>query len=665
MLLETDNASISETGGAHSTKYRPDIDGLRAIAVSAVIFYHAGISLFRSGFVGVDIFFVISGFLIGGILYRETRSSFSFSDFYARRAKRILPALIAVCLFCVALGYVVLSPKEYSSLSLSTIAALLGISNIRFWMSLGYFNPDAEMDPLLMTWSLGVEEQFYVFFPMLLLLLRSSKKIVVAILILLLSVISFTFSMYTTYNYPMSAFYLIPARAWEMGVGALFAITMPMPMPGNKKITCEVLAALGLVLICLSTMLFNAQMPFPGLVVLVPVSGTLLVIAARGSFLNRVVLGSKPMVGIGLISYSWYLWHWPIMAFARICSIGAPSQNIMLGCVLLSFGFAVLSWRYIERPFRTSSAPSRRVLWQYGLVLSIVLALPVAIKIGDGLPFRSSAEIVAADNAVNQTRHDPCLVDNGSSPNFSSRCVRLGSHTEALAILGDSHAAALGSALRDFAAQSGQDYAILTKASCRPFERIVVIQRKNPRFANECRIFMRQSLEFIKNSPSIKYVFISGLWDGPLRNPDERYGDTVPSTRSQVSLFKVGLLDTVQQLSLMGKIVVIVEDTPYWINDPVQSIRVRYNPLRSSLQGIIDGGETLGEIGSVRPRLAGIDKSIVEVSLLTKADIMKTKDSFCVNEICRYSFSGRSYFSDRSHLSKFGAERVWRNWIMP
>ena len=305
-------------------EYRADIDGLRAIAVSSVVLYHAAPYLVPAGFVGVDIFFVISGYLIGGIVYSGvSERSFSFANFYARRARRILPALIAVVLTSLIAGYFLLDAGAFKRLGSQSVSALVGASNIYFWQKQSYFDPGAEYEPMTMTWSLGVEEQFYICFPFIMFaILRLAKKWRVPILIGI-AVLSFGLSIHTLSRSPEAAFYLLPPRAWELAAGVILAIlhaegTLPAP----RRSIANVIAVLGLGMIGASIFLFDASTPFPGWMALLPVLGTFLAIHARNSLINQKVLSLRPVVLVGLVSYSWYLWHWPLIARRRDCGAG-------------------------------------------------------------------------------------------------------------------------------------------------------------------------------------------------------------------------------------------------------------------------------------------------------------------------------------------------------
>ena len=301
--------------------YRREIDGLRALAVLPVIFFHAGFPTFRGGFVGVDVFFVISGYLITTIILAELeQGKFSIINFYERRARRILPALFLVMFVCLPLAWLWLLPQEMKSFSQSLVAVSAFASNVLFWRTSGYFETAAELKPLLHTWSLAVEEQYYLLFPVFLMLTwRLGKRWIVGLLACVF-VVSLAAAQWNAVAKPTATFFLLPTRGWELLVGAFVALYFSKDR--NKipaKLLCEVGGAVGFVLITYSIFAFDKQTPFPSFYALVPTIGTALIILyATQSTLVGQLLGNRVCVGVGLISYSAYLWHQPLFAFARL-----------------------------------------------------------------------------------------------------------------------------------------------------------------------------------------------------------------------------------------------------------------------------------------------------------------------------------------------------------
>jgi len=359
-------------------KYRPEIDGLRALAVLPVMIFHAGFSGLSGGFIGVDIFFVISGYLITSIIFKEIESSqFSFINFYERRARRILPALYFVLISCLPLAWFFLIPQDYVDFSKSLMGVVGFISNIVFWLQFDYFSASAEYLPLLHTWSLAIEEQYYFFFPILLILLyrKSTKAIWIGLAcILLLSLLA---SYFGSIHKPSASYYLLPTRLWELLIGSLIALFIRYKAPmieAYSSNTKNILSLLGLGLIIFSLFAIDKSMRFPGLLALLPTLGAGLIIlfARQGTYAYNFL--SRPiLVSIGLISYSAYLWHQPIYAFIRHQSL------IPNNAFTMSFGFftslilAFISWKYIEAPFRNKSKTSRKFVFTFTLLMSAAI----------------------------------------------------------------------------------------------------------------------------------------------------------------------------------------------------------------------------------------------------------------------------------------------------
>ena len=331
-------------------KYRAEIDGLRAIAVIPVILFHAGLSIFSGGFVGVDVFFVISGYLITAIILEDIeKDRFSIVNFYERRARRILPALLFVMLVCIPFAWLWMLPSQIKNLSQSFLAVSLFSSNVLFWLESSYFAAASENKPLLHTWSLAVEEQYYLVFPLFLSLAWRYGRNKVFWSITFIAALSLLLSEWGWRNRPTANFYLAPTRAWELLAGSIAALIVQKH--GTRS--SNLFSLIGLLAIVFAILFFNKSTPFPSLYTLVPVIGTVFVIlyAKKGTW-AATLLSTKVFVGIGLISYSAYLWHQPLFAFARIRLLD-PSQAIFIALSLVSLCLAVFSWKYVEQPLRS------------------------------------------------------------------------------------------------------------------------------------------------------------------------------------------------------------------------------------------------------------------------------------------------------------------------
>ena len=360
-------------------KYRRDVDGLRSVAILPVVLYHAGVTALGGGFVGVDVFFVISGYLITSLIVGDLEQGrFSIVSFYERRARRILPALLVMIAATLLVGAFLLLPADFDALSRSAAAALLFYSNVHFWDTASYFDYDSTLKPLLHTWSLAVEEQYYIVFPafMMLIFRRAMSP-----LVWLLSVLglSFGLSLWGVSRYPEATFYLAPTRIWELLIGAVLALGVVPPF--KAWLLREGAALAGFAMIVWCVLAFDEGTVFPGLNALWPCLGAALIIHSRTGAVNRF-LSLPPLVFIGLISYSLYLWHWPIIVLARYEGylLGTPAQTAAV--LAASTLAAVLSWRFVETPFKTRTVlVDRRPLFQAaGLSIAGCLALALGLN---------------------------------------------------------------------------------------------------------------------------------------------------------------------------------------------------------------------------------------------------------------------------------------------
>lgn len=354
-------------------EYRREIDGLRALAVLPVILFHAGFKTFSGGFIGVDVFFVISGYLITTIILAELeQGKFSIVNFYERRARRILPALFLVMLVCIPFAWIWLLPSDMKGFSQSLIAVAVFASNILFWSESGYFDTATELKPLLHTWSLAVEEQYYVLFPLFLMLLWKLGKRCILVILGVVFAGSFAVAEWKSYAEPAAAFYLLPARAWELLIGAFAAFYLSKDNRKEfDKATGEVGGWLGVALILYAMFTYSETTPFPGLYALVPTLGAVLIIlfATNQTTVGKFV-GNKAFVGIGLVSYSAYLWHQPLFAFARHKGLNEDGNILFLQLSLVTFMFAYFSWKYVEAPFRKRGFVNRRLIFFLGLLFT-------------------------------------------------------------------------------------------------------------------------------------------------------------------------------------------------------------------------------------------------------------------------------------------------------
>ncbi len=403
----------------------------------SVILFHAGFEFFSGGFVGVDVFFVISGYLITTIILAELDAGkFSIVNFYERRARRILPALYVVLAACMPFAWLLLLPSDMTSFSKSLLTISAFISNIFFWSERGYFGTATELKPLVHTWSLAIEEQYYLIFPILLIVLANRRRVFLIITLTVAGVVSLGLSAWLTKVHADSAFYLLPTRFWELLIGSFVAIQgFYFKINSNDKPPYnQSLEIFGFILIIYSVLFFDNETSFPGYAALVPTVGAALIIHnATSNSLVGSILSNKILVGIGLISYSAYLWHQPIFAFTRHQASSNPSQLTFLVLAVFTLAIAFFSWKYIEQPFRNKEIWSRKHIFLFSFAgLALFAAAGIIGWKTDGLMFRYSKEdrallrsFIGAD-AYNDARFDSLKLTDFDKDSVKKRVVVIG-----------------------------------------------------------------------------------------------------------------------------------------------------------------------------------------------------------------------------------------------
>jgi peptidoglycan/LPS O-acetylase OafA/YrhL len=443
-------------GGSSHLNYRPDVDGLRAVAVLLVVFYHLKTAKCTGGFIGVDTFFVISGYLIGSLIIADIDTGrFSLTNFYERRIRRIFPALIVVLLAVAVVGCLTLLPAELVTTAQSLLAAIFSFSNFYFWQHTTYFDATNGTNPLLHTWSLAVEEQFYLILPVALWALsRWSRRMFVPVLCAI-AVASLAISQFGAAKGDPAAFYLLHARAWELLLGTLVALCPVGSIPARFR---NVASIVGLALIVAPGFVYSDNTPFPGLTALPPCLGTALVILAgvgtSSQTLVARLLSLPPLRFVGLISYSLYLWHWPLIVLARTdmhFGNGISPRILKVSLLALSLALAFLSWRFVETPFRQGRfRPSRPQLFRIAAVsAALVAAIAVGLIYFHGISTRWSGEAVRVAkyldyNPDGQFRAGSCFIDGSLGQRFdAATCLKQNPAQKTYLLVGDSHAASL------------------------------------------------------------------------------------------------------------------------------------------------------------------------------------------------------------------------------
>jgi peptidoglycan/LPS O-acetylase OafA/YrhL len=503
----------------HRESYRPDIDGLRAIAVMSVVIHHISQPIMPGGFVGVDIFFVISGFLITSQIYKEAiDGSFSIRQFYKRRINRIIPALLTVVCISYIAGFFILSPADLSRLSASAFYSMIGVSNVYFWREYGnYFGGDTSVVPLLHTWSLGVEEQFYAIWPAaILLLIRLPRRYVLASLAAL-TLCAAVFSEYSLGIVASASYYLLPMRFFELMIGGVLAVGMTKNTVGLRAYRAAAGTA-GLVLIAYSLFALDASAPFPGVNALPACLGTAMLIwsGAERNTISRLVLSNRPMVFLGLISYSLYLWHWPIIAYLNYLDVGtvlAKTGSGLAAALLLSW----LSWKYIEVPFRRSGATlqfSSVFVRRFAIPAAGLLSLGAATIFSGGFPQRFDPLVASLEQMALQQSHQlrkGCHVPTAAYQTPPNDACRLGAdkpHIDGI-LIGDSFANHFTGMLDVLAKADGITIMDYTMDACPPI--LNYTSAKSASYGEKCISRNRFAYSLVEKN-RYSFVILAGQW---------------------------------------------------------------------------------------------------------------------------------------------------------
>jgi len=647
-------------------KYRPDIDGLRAIAVLPVVFYHAGLPGFSGGFVGVDVFFVISGYLITRIIHDEMlEGRFSILSFYERRARRILPALFVVLAASLAAGWLWLAPDEYGGMARSAGATLLFVSNMWFWQnSGGYFEGGTDYFPLLHTWSLAVEEQFYIGFPLLLIVLvRLGRRATLGVTLALV-VVSLALAIWATPRMPSASFYLLPTRIWELGIGSLLALELA---PGHApRWAREAVAALGLAAIGLAVTLYDGATSFPGLAALPPVLGAAALIWAggHGQTLAGRLLSWRPVVFIGLLSYSLYLWHWPIMAFARnrLFSVELPAAW-QAGTILLAFAAAWASWRFVERPFRagqTRSLGRGPIFALSGLGMGALGAAAALVFVTGGVESRFSTGQLAREAALIPP-NEPDWRCNGIAQQVCDFGGAAPGTAPSWAVWGDSHADSLLPAIGSVAAGQGRTVLFSSKGNCPPFPGL---QRSDmpPSENATCSKLNQAMLKAILDDPQIETVFLGARWgiyvegtglpaEGmPLFAIVAEANPTAADPELNGKVVLAALEELATKLQGAGKNLVLVGPVP-------EMSWHAYNQQRAAaLFGVPMPGR-LPELSDIANRQARTNAILMAVARQEGVLFIPLSPSLC-RPVCPIQGGQLAWYRDNNHLTAEGALRL-------
>jgi peptidoglycan/LPS O-acetylase OafA/YrhL len=652
-------------------QYRREIDGLRAIAIIPVMLFHAGINLFSGGYIGVDVFFVISGYLITTIILEDIkRGKFSIVNFYERRVRRIIPALYFLLMVLLLSAWFLMTPSQLMNFSKSLVTVALFYSNIHFWQETDYFGPIAEENPLLHMWSLAVEEQFYVIFPLLMMLILVLRQRTVFVFIGVLLLTSLFSAQWISESSPTANFFLAPTRVWELLIGAIVAFLL-----FNKKVMqyrySGWLAGLGILMIMVSVFWFDKQTPFPSVYALLPTVGTAFIIlfTSKQTLVARV-LGNKIFVGIGLISYPLYLWHQPIFAYIRMKTLmGTPKIELILFGIAAAFIFAMFSYHFVEKPFRDRRKVSRNIVFKMSLFITISLVgfgVIGGLEQMEGYKMRFKENYFLQkkklfDQPLESPKRYSCHFQDYREPERACTYYR---KNITWAAFGDSHVVEMAHALAKKIEKHDEGLIHLSFAGCSP---ALLYQAK----LKGCSNWINDTLKYLEGKSKITNIFVGFrhtfyLYGEPLalypELPNENPGKTIfkefnASGHIARELYWESFNTIVRRLIASGKKVYVLRPVPELAGD------IRKYPYPIS---------TFHELNSIQfgtsftyysKRNDFINRKLdTLVGTLNYVEIDPAK-VFCGPKKCKAVINGELLYSDDNHLSIYGADKVLRQYL--
>jgi peptidoglycan/LPS O-acetylase OafA/YrhL len=615
--------------------YRPDIDGLRAVAVLSVVLFHAFPALLPGGFIGVDVFFVISGFLISSILLRELQQGqYSVAGFYARRVKRIFPSLLAVMLACLAFGWYALFPDEYQQLGKHVAGGAGFAANFFYWAQVGYFDTAAHTKPLLHLWSLGIEEQFYIAWPAVLLLAWRRRANLVAVTASL-ALLSFLLNVAGITHHGTATYYSPLSRAWELLAGALLACAAHgKPVHARTGAQANAAALAGVALLAFGLALTKAE-HFPGWRALVPVGAAVLLIGAGPrAWLNRAVLGNPLAVWFGLISYPLYLWHWPLLSFAQIVEGHLPAPRIRIAAVGAAIVLAWLSYRLLERPLRRLTG--RRAAIAVALLCVLMAAAGLAggwLFQREGLPQRAPVQENLANQKALVIVEDrasaaACRKRYGFATDYEYCLLAYPDREPTVVMLGDSHGYHVVAGLTRYYKSRGEN--LLYLGTRHPYWGL-------PPRGDPYQMATQPMLELALRTPSIRTVIFSTHV-----RLDPEWKELVDASR-----------ETYRRFLAKGMHVIVMEDIPVLPFDPRTCIK-RAGVASSATTSPCAIPRSEWDRQIARNELVRQENA----RLFPQIEYFRSSDALCDERECRAMIDGRLMYRDKDHLSYDGDLRV-------
>jgi len=649
-------------------KYLPHLDGLRCIAVVSVILYHVYPTIFSGAYVGVDIFFVLSGYLICSVICNDIANGrFTLLNFWERRSRRIFPALITVLAVSYVFSWKLFDPGDFINYSQSLASISVFLSNILFWRESGYFD-DSLVRPLLHTWSLSVEEQFYLLFPFLFIIYPGSSKRVKIMILTAVGVLSFSALLLTTARYPDFSFFMLPTRAWELSLGALVALMQPFLHVRNS--VRETLSFCGIILIIFSLIGFGPLTHSPGLSTIIPCIGTALILSvAQGpKFIFGKMFSAPPLVWVGKLSYSLYLWHFPAIVYVEYIQLGYPSAMDKLWAVLLTVPIAYLSWRFVELPIKEGRILKKTRTFYLSIlpVFGSFIFLGIYGHINHGVPERfdmgqvgSTGETTPYMKAERNPRTKECHgvsldeIQKKKSCRFNNELPGQLS----VALWGDSHADSIVPGVLVTANKYNVNGIILTEGGCPP---LLGIERVDSQLVYEGCHERNFTTRDIIVSEGVKDIILVARWDLYINGATEVETDTVTpqfiyrqgeNTFEGTDALRESLIKTVEYFVRQGKRVWLVDQAPV----------LKFNGPRAAFRLAIRGAtqdEMTVELNEHFVRRKEI-KKLLDVGIKSGAQYLDLIPFFCDNPPnCRFTLNGKPLYSDTNHLSKIGGEYV-------
>lgn len=656
-------------------RYRPEIDGLRAVSVVAVLLFHAEFG-FTGGYVGVDVFFVISGFLITSLLLRDMKSQrFSLGDFWERRVRRIVPALAAVLIPTIIVGYLILLPADLVELGESTVAQALISANIYFWQDTGYFAGPAELKPLLHTWSLAVEEQFYLFFPIFLYWLHKKAPRQIGKVIVAIAIASLILNVFAISRYRSATFFLLPTRAWELMAGSILAI-YPRSDRYFGKSVCEIGSLISLAMIGYATLFFTKTTLFPGWAAILPIAGAMGIIFfnSNQSTLTGKLLATKPFVFVGLISYSLYLWHWPILAYLRY-AVNDCTPIVLAGGLAASFVLATVSYYYVEQPFRKRTLCETRksaFATTFGYI-SVIVGIGLVFAYAAGFPNRFDAR---SQSYMTDAAHSGNEYETPIQSLNDTGFQRIGIETSEkekvpdFVLVGDSHAMAVAKLFDQLAQKKQLQGAVATRNSTIPLPGVWSSFTRTKHVESNA---WNNKVQDLIQETNVKNVILVAAWNIYLKGFVDEMVEVDPNLRSiekrgfatnssslelneenAYAAIEAGFRELLPLLERHGVNVWVVTQVPEANEDLIARRFMRSIEFPAINSPIPERGRSKSsyqERSDLQQRLCRFLESAPNVTIIDVTDAF-----FEDRENASHIHKGRPVYRDISHLSDSGAE---------